>query len=145
MCSSRSLLCVMLHILFPLTIGLSFLQGLGRRRTGSMPSLVTRHFPCSTWKTVSGMVRFSGSHQHHCRRQTCKTEDTHRKSAVGLTEVTGLFLGERVGWPTRPQPVSVLLMTVLDIIIFHFSSPLTSFFPGTRRCSEMMAIGYYCH
>lgn len=62
--------------LFPLTIGLSFLQGLGRKGTGSMPSLVTRHFPCSTWKTVSGMLRFSGSYQHHCRRQTCKTEDT---------------------------------------------------------------------
>lgn len=83
------------EFLFPLTIGLSFLQGLGRKRTGSMPSLVTRHFPCGTWKTVSGMLRFSGSYQHHCGRQTCRTEDTTPEVSCGLTKVTGLFSGDR--------------------------------------------------
>ena len=106
--------------MFPLTIGLSFLQGLGRKRTGSMPSLMTRHFPCGTWKTV---LRFSGSYQHHCGRQTFKTEDTTPEVSCGLTKVTGLFFGDGGGvW-------RAVANTFLACVCSHYDSSRYHNFP----------------
>lgn len=67
-----------------------------KKRTGSMPSLVTGIFRAALgrqWRNVEVFWLLLAS---LLRRQTCRTETLHRKSAVD-TKVTGLSLGTGQG------------------------------------------------